>query len=85
MYLLVTDVTVHIPGDERSITHPGHGYPAHEEHYKEVQEFQDNEIEKLKEILLRLEPGSSRRKFVVYKATKAELEYKVQVNIHPKE
>jgi len=22
--------TIHIPGDERSRTHPGHGYPAHD-------------------------------------------------------
>lgn len=25
-------VTVHIPGDERSRTNPGHGYPASERH-----------------------------------------------------
>jgi hypothetical protein len=23
--------TIHVPGDERSRTHPGHGYPAHVE------------------------------------------------------
>jgi hypothetical protein len=26
--------TVHIPGDERSRTNPGHGYPAHDETFR---------------------------------------------------
>lgn len=31
--------TIHIPGDERSRTNPGHGYPAHDEHYQRLHEF----------------------------------------------
>jgi len=29
----------HIPGDERSRTNPGHGYPAHTINYTTVREF----------------------------------------------
>jgi hypothetical protein len=29
--LIFTESTVHVPGDERSRTCPGHGYPAHDE------------------------------------------------------
>ena len=28
-YAIVTFQNIHIEGDERSRTHPGHGYPAH--------------------------------------------------------
>jgi hypothetical protein len=27
-YAIIEEETIHIPGDERSRTHPGHGYPA---------------------------------------------------------
>jgi len=30
-YMILKFESVHIPGDERSRTHPGHGYPAHAE------------------------------------------------------
>ena len=30
-YAILVFGSVHIPGDERSRTHPGHGYPAHSE------------------------------------------------------
>jgi hypothetical protein len=41
MYLIVEEVRVHIPGDERSRECPGHGYPASTETYKEVTVKQD--------------------------------------------
>jgi hypothetical protein len=28
-YAVLYQTTTHIPGDERSISNPGHGYPAH--------------------------------------------------------
>jgi len=39
IYLVVSEVSVYIPGDERSRTNPGHGYPERTEQYKEVREF----------------------------------------------
>lgn len=41
-YLLITSKTIHVPGDERSRTHPGHGYPAYDE-VVEVNKFFDTE------------------------------------------
>ena len=32
-YAIVKTGTIHIPGDERSKQHPGHGYPAEIRHY----------------------------------------------------
>ncbi len=31
-YVILTFETFTVPGDERSRTHPGHGYPEHTEH-----------------------------------------------------
>lgn len=38
-YIIIKDVSVSIPGDERSHTNPGHGYPASIETYQEVTEY----------------------------------------------
>lgn len=42
-YGILTPVNVYIPGDERSRTNPGHGYPAHTEHYWNIQIFSAEE------------------------------------------
>ncbi len=43
-YAIITFGSIHIPGDERSRTNPGHGYPAHDEHTAQYQAF-DNQTE----------------------------------------
>ena len=35
--------SISIPGDERSRTNPGHGYPAHEQPTIEIRDFKDQE------------------------------------------
>lgn len=40
-YAALVSKSVSIPGDERSRTNPGHGYPAHTETYLEMVEFAD--------------------------------------------
>lgn len=35
-YIIIENVSVYIPGDERSRTAPGHGYPAHTDTYQKV-------------------------------------------------
>jgi len=35
--VVVTKGSVHVPGDERSRTNPGHGYPAHDVDYHDVE------------------------------------------------
>lgn len=42
-FMLVTKRTIHIPGDERSRTHPGHGYPESTEKVDHI-EFYDTEV-----------------------------------------
>lgn len=42
-YIIITDVSVTTPGDERSRTHPGHGYPESTDTYQRVQFFENKE------------------------------------------
>ena len=49
MFILIIKKSRQIDGDERSRTHPGHGYPAHSEDYEEVLKF-NTEDELLKKI-----------------------------------
>ena len=40
-WAIITEATMFIPGDERSRTHPGHGYPESIEHYITYESFTD--------------------------------------------
>jgi hypothetical protein len=40
-YAALITKSVTIPGDERSRTHPGHGYPEHSQEYLELRTFED--------------------------------------------
>ena len=40
-FLILLDRTIHHEGDERSRTHPGHGYPAYDETVTSVEEIAD--------------------------------------------
>ena len=44
-WVIVSETSVHIPGDERSRTAPGHGYPEHTDNYVTVYEVFTNEEE----------------------------------------
>ena len=50
---ILTEASVHVPGDERSRSAPGHGYPAHISSYWDIEVFSsreewETEISKLK-------------------------------------
>ena len=40
-YAALVKSSYHVPGDERSRTNPGHGYPAHDVEYTNVVEFKN--------------------------------------------
>ena len=61
--------SIHIPGDERSRTHPGHGYPAHNQEIVEYVAF-DSEEEWLEEI--KVLEGDSYRSNKNYRAIVVE-------------
>lgn len=42
-WAIVSETSAHIPGDERSRTNPGHGYPAHTETFITYEAFTSKE------------------------------------------
>lgn len=77
MYLIVREDTIHHEGDERSRTHPGHGYPAYSEVVSRVSEYRDLvSLQQQVEYLL-----SRGYKFKVYEAKELKITQKVSIGI----
>lgn len=70
--------SINIPGDERSRTHPGHGYPATTENVVKYLCFTD-QAEWERVVRSRAENGA--KNFVAIKVNPANLELSVKVNI----
>lgn len=64
-YVILKIDSVHIPGDERSRTHPGHGYPASTEHHPEMR-VTTNKAHWEKEIAEELQSDPQQQKFIAY-------------------
>lgn len=64
-YVIVEIDSVNIPGDERSRTHPGHGYPAETRYYPSMRVTTDVEVWK-KEIEKLTLVNPKQIKFVAY-------------------
>lgn len=64
LWLIVTSDTIHHEGDERSRTHPGHGYPAYSEEVDRIQRFTDYKefLYKVEQLLL------NKKKYSAYEA-----------------
>jgi hypothetical protein len=74
-YAIITVLSIYTPGDERSRTNPGHGYPAGTDTYLEYKAFTDrDEWEGRIELLMRA--GTS---FRAITATPAKVSTKVTV------
>jgi len=79
-YAIIENRSVSIPGDQRSIDFPGHGYPASTEHfleyvaYTEKQEWED-------EIKKRLSATYGDKNFLALKVTPAEIKTSFEVKI----
>lgn len=42
-FAIITSGSVHVPGDERSRTNPGHGYPEYTEYFIQYEAYDDRE------------------------------------------
>ena len=74
--------SIWIPGDERSRTNPGHGYPEHNESVVKYIAFTD-ESEWKDEIQKRMTGPSYSRKdnFIAIKATPASIKTQINVSV----
>lgn len=73
--------TFHIPGDERSRTHPGHGYPAHDETVKTVTMYVTTEESELKETLKQLYNSDPKRKDIVVTYVHKKITFSVGIEV----
>jgi hypothetical protein len=80
-YAIMKDDGVHIPGDERSRTNPGHGYPAHTQDFIDYQVFLTKEklLEKIKELETTL--YGQKTPYKVIKVTPVSVNTSININI----
>jgi len=65
-WVIMKFTTIHIPGDERSRTNPGHGYPASTENAVGYEAYYTEE--KFLEALRELEEHAYSKQYVVFKS-----------------
>ncbi len=70
--------TTHVPGDERSRTNPGHGYPAHTENNVDYQAYYTEE--KFMSALQQLEDGFSKGNYVAFKVEPLTIKTTISVS-----
>lgn len=78
-FAILRPKSVTIPGDERSRTHPGHGYPESTEHYWSMEVFmsEDAWIKEIKN----LESSEYKQNYKAIKASPAIVHKSVYVNV----
>lgn len=76
-WVILEPVSVNIPGDERSRTNPGHGYPEHTERFLSYRVFLNEE--KWKSVIRELESGSYKKVYVAAQVNPAEIKTSVTV------
>ena len=64
--------SVWVPGDERSRTNPGHGYPEHTDHFDDIEHWVTTERPVLDEfvIIQEMATGSDKKPYVVIEVSK---------------
>lgn len=77
-YAIITTGTIWIPGDERSRTNPGHGYPDHTETTIQYDAFATVDALKLR---LRDMSDSERRTVRVIKATPVSVQTEIVLHL----
>lgn len=80
-HIVLVDGSITIPGDERSRTNPGHGYPEHTKHFVKLEVFDD--IEKMSKRLVELK--ERKETFRVFKAEELEVGFDTTASLKVKE
>lgn len=78
MFGVLYDVSVWIPGDERSRTNPGHGFPERHETYKQFKSFKTEE-----ELIDWVRVNNYRYKFVLMRYETLTVEQKISFKVTP--
>lgn len=78
-YAVIYKDTIYHEGDERSRTHPGHGYPAYTETIDKIQIFKSQE--ELEDWILRNNTGFSRKTFTAIRYQELSVQTEVKVKL----
>jgi len=79
-FAIVVNRSITIPGDERSRTNPGHGYPESTEHFFEYIAYTDR-VEWEEEIRKRMTATYGNKDFVALKVEKASIKLQTIVTV----
>lgn len=80
-YAILKPVSVTIPGDERSRTNPGHGYPEHTVEHWEMETFPDKSSWESEVKRLSARTGYGSQNFKAVKITPAKVKIITEVEI----
>lgn len=80
-YAILKPKSTLIPGDERSRTNPGHGYPERTEQSWDIEVFLDEEDWKKEIIRLSNQTGYIKEKFKAIRATSPKITTETKVEI----
>jgi hypothetical protein len=80
-YAVLVTKSITIPGDERSRTHPGHGYPEHTEEYLELVTFEDKQD--MEAWVMRSTTGRYKPTFKLIRYEELNYETTVSVKVTP--
>lgn len=80
-FAIATSEGVHIPGDERSRSAPGHGYPSHTDYYTKLQVFSDEAEWKEAIKKLMVPQFGSRKDFRAFIMEPVTVDAEITVNI----
>lgn len=80
-YAALVTKSIAIPGDERSRTHPGHGYPEHTEEYLELVTFENKSA--MEAWVKRSTTGYSKPTFKLIQYEELNYETTVSVKVTP--
>ena len=79
--LIFTTKSVWVPGDERSKTHPGHGYPEHTDYYETFEYWVADTLDKLKAGIALLEKEKDPPKYKAIRIVPLEISTKIKIDI----
>jgi hypothetical protein len=78
LFIILKPITVTMPGDERSRTNPGHGYPEYTESYWNMSSY-DNEQDWKAEII-RMESSKYKEEYKALMCIAPKIETSVNIN-----
>jgi len=79
--LIFSMQAIRVPGDERSRTAPGHGYPEHTDYYETFEYWVTNSLDILKKGIALLEQEKDTPKYNVIQVSPLSISTEIKINV----